>query len=336
MIAFVISVFNSTVGVDTVVAGEMDDAGSIAGREWAAMAYGRDHYRGRSSTEASVSSLTAEDLGAFHAQVFHPGHLVIGVSGDTTADVVLPLIEKGLDGWAGSEAAPEPPAPTVALEPGLFHIQKDIPQGKVRIGFPGVHRDHDDAAAIAVMNDILGGGGFTSRLTKRIRSDEGLAYGARSRFSSPVDYPGYFMATFDSKNPTVALATVIVKEELERVRNEPVSQQELDTAKASIIETFPRRFDSQAAVVGTFVSDLQTDRPDGHWDTWRDRIDAVTAADVQRVAQDHLHADKLTILVVGDWEPIAKGDTDGRATMEPFGTPEHLPLRDPMTQEPMP
>ena len=313
-----------------------DDAGRIAGREWAAMAYGRDHYRARMATQASIDSLDSEDLAALHAQIFHPGHLVIGVSGDTTADVVLPLLEKGLDGWEAQAAAPAPPAPETTLQAGLFHIQKDIPQGKVRIGFPGVERDHEDAAVLAVMNDILGGGGFTSRLTKRIRSDEGLAYGARSRFSSPQPHPGYFAAAFDSKNPTVALATVIVKEELERIRTEPVTAQELETAKASIIETFPARFDSQASTVSIFVNDLQTDRPEDHWTTWRDRIAAVTPEDIQRVAQERLHADQLTILIVGDWDPIAKGDVDGRANMAPFGEPTHLPLRDPMTGEAMP
>lgn len=313
-----------------------DDAGDIASREWNALSWGRDHYLGRTNTAAMVESIDRDDLAALHGQIFHPGNLVISVTGDVTPDEILPKLEAALDGWEAGERAADPPAPTNEIAPGLYHVPKEIPQGKVRMGMAGVERDHPDHIALDVMNQVLGGGGFTSRLMQRIRSDEGLAYGARSGFASRVYFPGTFRATYDSKNPTVALAAKIVLEEIERIRTEPLTDEELALAKAGFIETFPRRFENTGAVVGTFVNDELTDRAEDHWQTYRDRVEAVTADDVLRVAKEHLDAEKLAILVVGDWAEIAPGDHDGRAKMSELGEVEHLPLRDPLTQEPLP
>lgn len=313
-----------------------DDAGDIAAREWNRLAWGGEHYLGRVSTASMVQGLTADDLDAFHSTVFQPGNLVISVTGDVEPDAILPVLEKALEGWEASERVADPPAPETTLQPGLYLVDKDIPQGKVRIGMPGITRDDPDAIPLMVMNDVLGGGGFTSRLMTRIRSDEGLAYGARSAFASRVHFPGIFQSAFDSKSPTVARATDIVFEEIARIRTEPVSDKELELAKTSLIETFPRRFETRAAIVGTFVNDELTDRDPEYWATWREKVEAVTADDVMKAAAAHLDPDKLAILVVGDWEPILKGDLEGKATMEPYGEPTHLPTRDPLTQEPLP
>lgn len=312
-----------------------DDAGDIARRELNRLRWGETHYLGRVPTAAMVESLTAEDLDAFHGQIFHPGNLIISVTGDVEPDEILPILEGALDGWETGERNEPPKASRHKPDPGLFHVQKDIPQGKVRVVMPGITRDDPDHIALDVMNEILGGGGFTSRLTKRIRSDEGLAYGAYSYWQNRVHFPGTFGAGYDSKNPTVARALDIVMEEVERIAAEPVSDEELATAKASMVETFPRRFETRSAIVGTFVNDELTDRADDYWATWRDQVEAITADDVMAAAKKHLDKDALTILIVGDWEPIAKGDVDGKANMEPYGEPTTLPLRDPLTQEPV-
>ena len=314
-----------------------DDAGRILRREWRALIFGRDHFEGRRPTKASIGSIGLEDLQAMHERIFHPGNLVVAATGDFEPTALLEKIEAAFEGWSAGEPLPDPPAPAATLVPGVYHIEKDIPQGKVYIGLRGIRRDDPDYFSLRLMNRILGGGGFTSRITSRVRSDEGLAYSVRSTMSPRVHYPGEIRASFQSKNPTVALAAKIILEEIERIRTEPVSGDELQVAKNALIETFPRTFESKAGMLSVFVDDDLTDRDPEFWENYRDNVRAVTAADVMQVARTHLLPEQMAFLIVGHWEGIAEGDLEGRATMSEFfgGEVTHLPLRDPLTLEPM-
>ncbi len=187
------------------------------------------------------------------------------------------------------------------------------------------------------MNDVLGGGGFTSRLVKRIRSDEGLAYSAGSSFGIGQYWPGVFNAYYQSKSATVAYAAKIAMDEIERIRTEPVTEEELTVAKNSFIDVFPRRFESAEQIVGTFADDEYNQRSHDYWKSYRENIRKVTATDVMNAAKKHLHPDRLVMLVVGKWPEIEPGDPDGKATMAQFydGKATELPLRDPLTLAPM-
>ena len=303
-----------------------DDASSILNRTWDKLLWGEDHYLGTDPDLSDVAAVSIEDARALHGRIFHPGNLVVAVSGDTDRATVDRLLDRELQGWAAGPPAGMPPAPTLVPKPGVYHVQKDIPQGKVRFGSRGLKRDDPDAVAMDVMNFILGGGGFVSRITGRVRTDEGLAYSARSGLFPEVVFPGSIRVWTESKSETVALATKIMWEEVERIRTEPVSDKELQTAKASLRAEFPRMFESRQAMLAEFVESELTGRPADWWPTYLDRLDAVTAADVQRVASTHLKPESFVLLVVGDWEPIAKGDLGGRATMQAFydGAVTHL------------
>lgn len=315
-----------------------DDASSILAREWKRLAFGADHFEAAEPTAAQVEGLSRDQVVAMHGRIFHPGNAIIAVSGDFDEKQMLEKLEKAFAGQKRGPVAPDPKSPNATLTPGLSHVPKDIPQGKVVIGKRSIERDDPDAIPLALMNEILGAGGFTSRLMQKIRSNEGLAYSVRSTIQPRVTYPGLFVASFESKNATVALATKIVMDEIRRMREEPVPADEIETAKRGMIETFPRQFESKPAMLQVFVNDEWTKRPADFWKTYREKLEAVTAADIQRVARKHLDPEAMAILVVGDWEEIAPGDLEKRASMKEFfgGKVTHLPLRDPLTLDPLP
>ncbi|HVS14084.1 MAG TPA: pitrilysin family protein [Thermoanaerobaculia bacterium] len=320
-----------------------DHPAAIAGREWQWLIWGDEHFSTRQVTGDSLAAIERADLVDFHRAYFRPEHMVIAASGDVTAAQLLPELEKRFAGWPAEGAREVPWPPPEAHHqprPGVYVVTKDIPQGNVRIGHLGKKREtweDPDDAALAVMNEILGGGGFTSRLTKRIRSDEGLAYSAGSQFGVGTFWPGSFTVFYQSKSETVALAAQIARQELERIRREPVTDEELRTAKASFVETFPANFESARTVANLFAGDELLGRPHEYWYTYRERIAAVTQDDVRRVAESHLHPDRLVTLIVGSWEQIARGDADRRATEEDLGVgePSMLPLRDPVSLQPV-
>jgi zinc protease len=332
------------IAVDAAIEGmkqRNDDADPILAREWRMLLFGADHFEARQATEASIRGIAKDDMRAFAKKVFNPANVVVAVTGDFEVTEMLSKLEKAFAAWPTGERMPVPPAPTATFAPGVYHIGKDIPQGKVNIGLRGITRDDPDYFAALVMNEILGGGGFTSRIMKTVRSDEGLAYSAGSGLDAGVWYPGQFRASFQSKSATVALAIKLIKGEFEKMRSAPVTAEELEVAKQSFIETFPRSFESKDAMLGIFVSDEWTGRDPAYWQGYRDNIAAVTAEDVQRVAQRMLDFDQMAVFVVGNWEAIAAGDAlpgkPARATMAEFfdDRVEHVPLRDPMTMQPM-
>lgn len=314
-----------------------DDAGPILNREWDAMLYGRDSWQGRVPTQVTLNAITTSDMREFHERVFNPGNLIIGVTGDFEPGAMLAKIDKALDGWAAGPRNPDAPDNHANFTPGVYHVEKDIPQGKVSIGQRGVKRDDPDYFALRIMNDALGGSGFTSRITKKVRSDEGLAYSAGSRLTMPAEQDGEFTAFYQSKNRTVALAAKLIFEEIDKIRTEPISDQELETSKASIIETFPRTFESKNTTVNLFIDDEWTNRPKNYWKSFRKNVQAVTTKDVLRVAKAHLNPDNMVMMIVGNWGEIEGGDLEGRANMDEFygGSNTELPLRDPLTQEPI-
>lgn len=317
-----------------------DESAAIEGRERGFLAFGEEFFANRYDTEASLKSITKADLEEFHRKWFHPAQFVVAASGDFDRAVMVAKLEKLFADWPfRGESAPAVPANTTFAKPGVYIVDKDVNQGRVSVMLPGIRRDDPDYFPVVVMNDVLGGGGFTSRITNRVRSDEGLAYSAGSAFPGGVYYPLTFRAGFQSKSRTVAYATSVVVEEIRRIASEPVSAEELNTAKNSFIETFPRTFATKAQIAMTFAQDEITGRytsdPD-YWKNYRAKIDRVTAADVQRVAKKFLSSDKMVILIVGKKSDILAGDLKHNVDLQALAGNRlvDVPLRDPMTMKP--
>jgi zinc protease len=319
-----------------------DSSTSIEQRERDFLAFGESFFTNHHATAASLESVTRDDLIAFHHRFFHPANMVFAVSGDFDRGEMIGKLNAFLKDWpAGGQAAPPVPTDTSFAAPGIYLVDKpDVSQGRVRVLLPGIRRDNPDYYAVTIMNDILGGGGFTSRITKRVRSDEGLAYSAGSSFPAGVYYPQVFSAGFQTKSRTVAYGASIVLAEMKRIADQPVSDQELHTAKRSYIDAFPNTFATADQIAATFADDEFTDRyasaPD-YWKNYRAKMDAVTKEDVQRVARKYLTPEKVVILIVGPKQEILKGHPEHPVTLQSLskGPLTDVPLRDPLTMQPM-
>jgi predicted Zn-dependent peptidase len=314
-----------------------DSAPGIEQREFARLLRGDQHFSTAQITKASLEAITREDMIAFHEKYYYPANFIFAVSGDFETKDMLARLEKAFGNWPNRADKPVPvPKPNHTPKPGIYMVdKKDVNQGRVRMGHLGTLITNPDHIALSIMNGVLGGGGFTSRIMSRVRSDEGLAYSAGSAFHHGVYYEGSFLAAFQSKSPTVAQAVAIVREEIEKLRTGRVSQEELETEKNQVIESFPNRFANAGAIAGQFASDYYTGLPDDYWQTFRDRVRAVTAEEVQRVAQKYLQPDRLVLLVVGNVDDILKGNPDQpQHQLTKLGFADkvvRIPLPDPLT-----
>jgi zinc protease len=319
-----------------------DDSGNIEGREWGFLMRGEGHWTNRYPTAASVQGITAEDLAAFHKRYVGPKNFILAVSGDFDRGTMQKKLEKAFGAWpAPGERPAAPAAPTATAAGGWYLVDKDVNQGRVSIGLPAIDRYDPDYQAARVMNDILGGGGFTSRLVNRIRSDEGLAYSVGSRFEGGLYYRDPWRLAFQSKVRSVAFAIQISLTEIRRMRDSLVTPAELELTKNKFIESFPATFETASAIANGLAIEELTGRyqkDPNYFAELRERIRAVTAADVQRVAQRLLDPAKLTVLVVGNAKDIMLGDPKHDAQMATLagGEPKRLPLRDPLTMKALP
>jgi len=314
-----------------------DQTDEIQSREWARLMRGDDHFSTARQTKSSIEAISRQDLLEFHKRFYHPGNFLFAVSGDFNSQAMTAKLEKIMSNWPVSQAAVPPvPKPSHVPQPGVYMVNKpDVNQGRVSMGHLSTTRDNPDFYALSIMDDILGGGGFTSRIMSRVRSDEGLAYSAFSDYGFGIYYDGVFQAGFQSKSPTCAQAADIVLEEIQRIRREKVSQQELETAVNYAVEVFPRYFATAAAIAGTFANDEYTRRKPDFWPTYRKRIRAVTTEDILRVAQKYLMPEKMVILAVGNVDDMLKGNPDkpehSFKKLAPNGEIRRIPLPDPLT-----
>ena len=313
----------------------------ILGREFSRLIRDK-HFSTIQSTQSSVQAISRERMQQFHARSFDPSRMFFSVSGDFDTEDMLRRLNAALaDGWPSDLVEPgEIPAPSHEPKPGVYVVNKssrEVNQSHVRIGHIGIQRDHPDVFKVGIMNSVLGGGGFTSRIMTRIRSDEGLAYSAYSRYQPGTYYPGTFSAGFQSRNATCAQAAAILVEEIERMQQGKVTATELDTAKNYLVEIFPRFFATAGQVAGTFASDEFTGREKDYWKTYRERIADVSDDDVLDAAQAHLHPDKLVALVVGDKAAVLAGNPErpefSFESLAGDAGIQSIPLPDPLTME---
>lgn len=310
-----------------------DQPSGVLSREYERLIYG-DHPLTGQPTQTTYEGITSANLKAIHAQYFFPKNIILAAAGDFNRSELMAKIDKLTAGWENksfdipsfSKTFPQP-------EPGVYFIQKDINQGYISLGHLGLEDTNPDYFAVQVMNFILGGGSFTSRITTKVRSDEGLSYNQGSRFRYRWGYPGTFSGYVQTKSSTVGYAISLIQDEFNRIRREPVSDDEMDTAINYYLESFSNVFESPQSTMSTFAELEMEGKPMDYYKTYRDKIKAVTKSKVQEVANEYIHPDRVAIMIVGDFEPCNKGGEQWPGPLEKLGKVHMLSLKDPLTGE---
>lgn len=250
-------------------------------------------------TKESVSRMRRDDVVRFFKTYYHPNNALLTIVGDVGAPELAEKILPRLEAWP-QEVLPEGRFQVRFQEgPQTVKIDRTLTQANILMGHKGVERNHPDYYALTVMNYILGGGGFSSRLVEAIRNKRGLAYSVASYFS-PGRFPGSFEVSLQTKNESAKEAISIVLAEIERMRKEGVSDQELEAAKKYLIGSFPMRFNTQGKLA-RFLSQVEyyglgLDYPE----KYAALIGSITADEVHRVARAYLHPEKLILVIVAN------------------------------------
>ncbi len=261
-------------------------------------------------TLTTLQNITPDDLRKFKKDYFYWENLAVVVVGDiTAADLKITLDQIFTDTGAFRSMVP-PQVKDITVQNGgqTVFYKKDIPQTMLEIMQPGIGRDDPDYHAYQVMNFILGGSGFGSRLTEEVREKRGLTYGIFSQFYLLDHLKGLSVSTStDNKHAEEALS--LIRQEFEKMRSAPITAQELADAKSYITGSMPLALSSTDGIAGMLLGLRLDHLPIDYLDTLKDKINAVTVADVQRVAQRLLQPDQLTIAVVGKPEGVTPTKT---------------------------
>lgn len=280
------------------------DPSAIAGRSFDHMVYG-DHPYGSDldGTVESVTGLTRDDLVAAHRAALSRDGLYIGAVGDITGPELGALVDILLAGVP--DRGGELPDPVVPTFPGGINVVDfDTPQSVVQFGQSGIAFEDPDYFAAYLLNVILGGGGFDSRLMQEVREKRGLTYGVYS-YLVDKDQADIWKGSVASANDRVAEAISVIRAEWTKMRDSGVTEQELQDAKTYLTGAYPLRFDGNGPIANIMVGMQMAGMPVDYIATRNDRVNAVTLDDVNRIARTLLDPDRLSFVVVGRPEGLA-------------------------------
>lgn len=289
---------------------DQEDPNTVASQRWFEAAFPDHPYRKRvEGTPETVQAITVDDLRDFVGTRFTRDQLVVGVAGDITADELKPVLDRIFGGLPEKSSLGTVPdvEPTFAGETIL--VEKDIPQTVALFGHAGIPRDDPDFYAAYVLNYILGGGGFSSRLMEEVREERGLAYSVYS-YLYPLDHAALMIGGVGTQRERFATSMEVIRDEWRKMAAAGPTAGELADAKTYLTGAFPLRFSSTSAVASILVSMQLDDLPIDHLETRNTQVEAVTMEDVTRVAQRLLKPDAMLVVVVGK-QPEGEGGAQG-------------------------
>lgn len=279
-----------------------DNPQQIALREFDKLVYGADSPYARHTEYWTIDAITREDVVDFHEQYVHPNNIILSVWGDFDTETMKQRLREQFGDWPAAEdfSPPTPPEPTTNREYSVNFIQKDdVTQSSILMGHPGeLLRSDPDYPSVTVMNEVLSGG-FSGRLFQNVRKDQGLAYSVFGNYSAGYNRPGRFFAGVFTKSGTTVEATNSVMREVEKMREGPPTEEEMQLAKDSYLNSFVFNFDTKQEVLSRMMTYEAYDYPSDFLMQTRDNIEGVSADDVLRVSQEYLYPDQSHVLVLG-------------------------------------
>ncbi len=277
-----------------------DNPTGITAREFRKLIYGADSPYARTTEYDTINNITRDDLEAFYQKYFHPNNVIIGVLGDFSSEVMLAKIQDTFKEWEPAEmgipAIPE--IPETSVKRVALVNKDDVNQTNIRMGHIGWLRKNEDYPALVVMSQILGIG-FSSRLMNTIRVEKGLAYSVGNNYGAGYDVPGVFYIVCGTKSESTVTAIEAILAEVEKMRIEEVTGEELKQAIDGFMNSSVFDYDSKAEILSRALRYEYYEYPQDFVEQLMAGIRAVTKADVKRVASEYLHPDKFALIAVG-------------------------------------
>jgi zinc protease len=285
--------------IDSGISRRNDSPFNIATREASKLVYGVDSPYAREPEYATVAAVTREDLVSWHQRYVQPNNIILGVTGDFDSKAMEAKLREAFESWPKGPAPAKPQFTSHEQKPGIYFAAKDdVTESLVQMMDLGITRDNPDYYAVEVFNEFFGGS-FSSRLFSNVRSKKALAYAVGGGIGANYDYPGMLRLFVGTKSHTTAAAIDAFNEELDNLKINPGTADELAKAKEAIRNSFVFRFDSSEKVLRERMTYEFYGYPTDFLEKYREGIEKVTQQDLVRIEQKYIHKDRLAVLVIG-------------------------------------
>ncbi len=284
------------------IARRNDNPNGILFREFSRLIYGPQSPLARLEEYATIAAVTRQDLVEFHQRYYHPNNIFLGLVGDFDTEEMIAKVRRVLGDWPrGPEFELRQEPYRTEPNPGIYFVEKrDVTQASIAVGHLGTRvADDPDYYALQVMNEVLGGG-FAGRLFSNVRSAKGLAYSVGGGVGAGYLHPGLFRVVMQTKSSTMAAGVEALREEIRGMLDHPPTEEELQRAKESILNSFVFNYDSKSEILFQQMTYAYYGLPSDFLERYRANIEKVRREDVIRVARKFIHPEQLTLLVLGN------------------------------------
>ncbi|HVO80581.1 MAG TPA: pitrilysin family protein [Terriglobales bacterium] len=277
-----------------------DESSEVTAREAVKLVYGAQNPYARVPEYATIAAITRQDLLNWYQTYVHPNNIILGVVGDFDSAAMEAKLRAAFGAWSRGPAWNEEKIQFETAKPGYYLVPKeDVNQSNIQMVMLGTRRDDSDYYAIRVFNEAFGGG-FSSRLFRDLRTSKGLAYGVGGGIGTAFDHPGILRLAMGTKSQSTVEAIQGLYQEIDDLPTHPITETEIQLAKDSILNSFVFNFDSPEKVLRERMAYEFYGYPQDYLEKFRDGVEKVQKADVERVVAKYMHKDKLAVLVVGN------------------------------------